>query len=565
MTSLKWIFRPAVLIGFSILLVVAATVVVFPFEGGAARPQPQPVSSGDLEIAWLYPATSATTWERFALALQQTRQRLHDAYPELRWELHQNETAHAQGTPEVALSWTRDGTTSRLLFRWYKLTSQWTPEAWVDALLARRPTPLAIVGGNNSHWARELARCLAAGTQDLPPTSRPLLLLTTATADRVPLVEGRDRWGPSSGEAVSARWIDDARTVVLTSIYADRTFRFCFSNRQMATAVTRFLWTRPDLCPDADPAFLVQWTDDAYSQDLFAGYIRVLDHRAADSFLDQWGFVSGALTLGLPAPALAGWHTSAFRHETTVLLDVDSSVGTFASPNPYESKVVRDLLSQVGPVPRRPLLVLTGQQQPSRRLLRDLARSAPDTARRFVVAMGDALSFNTIFRDRQVTWPIQDLPFCLVHFAHRNPVDESAGFQASGGGSLRSPTGSSGTEDVLLFRDITEACALALLRDGGSQSTPVELAEGLQAVRFVEGRLTLGSVGVPFFATNGQRTGGTGEHVVHIQPQFVGERVLPRATIEVWARQAPRGWIRAAKPLVISFNEFEVQHGDRPQ
>ena len=65
---------------------------------------------------------------------------------------------------------------------------------------------------------------------------------------------------------------------------------------------------------------------------------------------------------------------------------------------------------------RRPLLVVTGQSQPSRRFLRALARSAPEAARRLVVATGDAIAFNTIYRDRQVAWPIQELPFALVFF-----------------------------------------------------------------------------------------------------------------------------------------------------
>jgi hypothetical protein len=367
-------------------------------------------------------------------------------------------------------------------------------------------------------------------------------------------------------------WNDDSRTVLLPAIYPDRTFRFCFTNRQMVTAVTRFLWGQPELRPDSDPAYIVQWTDDSYSQDLSAGCMRVLDHRAADNYLQQWGFVTGAVGLGLHPATLAGWITSGFRHEASARLDVDSSVGSFAAPNPYEAKVVRDLLAQMEsarsdgttrPAPRRPLLVLTGQQQPSRRLLRDLARSAPDTARRFVVIMGDAISFNTIYRDRQVAWPIQDLPFTLIFFAHRNPIDSSAGFrpigESPGGGS---PTEASGTEDLLLYRDIVEALSLAYRGTTTPSEDATDLASGLRAVRNAGGRLTMGREGPTLFGSNGQRATGTGEHVVYLRPRFRGDRVLPRAIIEVWERQGDRSWQRRDPVLRVSFDEFEVHHGD---
>ena len=71
----------------------------------------------------------------------------------------------------------------------------------------------------------------------------------------------------------------------------------------------------------------------------------------------------------------------------------------------------------------RPLLVVTGQSTPSRRFLAELVRTSPAQARRLVVATGDAVSFNTIYRDRRVTWPIQDLPFPFVFFCHYDPID----------------------------------------------------------------------------------------------------------------------------------------------
>jgi hypothetical protein len=332
----------------------------------------------------------------------------------------------------------------------------------------------------------------------------------------------------------------------------------------MATAVTRFVWSRPDLRPEGDPAYLVQWTDDSYSQDLFRGYMRVLPHRAADNFTQQWGWLTGAVGLGLPPMALTGWQTSGFRHEGAVQLDIDSSVGSFNSPNPYEAKVVRDLLAQLrsGPASGSSLLIVTGQAQPSRRLLRDLARSAPDAPRQFVVAMGDALGFNTIYRDRQVTWPIQDLPFRLVFFSHRNPIDVSAGFHLSTGEGSSGRTRAAGTEDVLLYRDIVEAVALAFQRAGTGCTTAEELGRGLHAVQQVQDHIELkaeGRAGVALFSADGQRGSGTGEHVVYLRPVRHGDRVLPSAVIEVWARQGNRSWLRVEPSLTVSYDEFEVR------
>ena len=550
----RWGFRPAALVAISAGLLALAALVVFPFDRSEGRPQPVPVAAGEQEIVWLYPATSTTSWERLTTAVQQACERLAETYPGLEMELDSGNGGDVSLTapPRVALRW--PGARGKLVFRWYKLTSQWTPRDWVRALMARDPPPLAIVGGNSSFWARELGVCLEEETRHIAEAIRPLLLLTTATADRVITPESLPHAPRSEEDHMAA----------LTDIYPGRTYRFCFSNRQMATAVTRFVWSRPDLRPEGDPAYLVQWTDDSYSQDLFRGYMRVLPHRAADNFMQQWGWVTGAVGLGLPPMALAGWQTSGFRHEGAVQLDVDSSVGSFNSPNPYEAKVVRDLLAQLrsGPALGSSLLIVTGQTQPSRRLLRDLARSAPDAPRQFVVAMGDALGFNTIYRDRQVTWPIQDLPFRLVFFSHRNPIDVSAGFHLSTGEGSSGRTRAAGTEDVLLYRDIVEAVALAFQRSGTGCTTAEELARGLHAVQQVHDHIELpaeGRAGVALFSPDGQRGSGTGEHVVYLRPVRQGDRVLPRAVIEVWARQGDRSWLRVEPSLTVSYDEFEVR------
>jgi hypothetical protein len=593
----RWIFRPIVLIAVSVALVGTAAVIVFRSESGPLQPQRPPLRPGDQEIAWIYPATSTGSWERFVAAVRRTRKRLQVDYPGLEVQDRSAPAAGSgsTGVPEIVLA--RPGG-RRLVFRWYKLTSDWSPEAWVKELLARRPYPLAIIGGNTSLWARELAIHLQLAGADLPEAQRPLLILTTATADRV----SRPEWMPATPPRPGAAPDEEAKQVELAEIYPERTYRFCFTNRQMATAVTQFLWRRADLRPDADQAYLVQWTDDPYSKDLCIGYWRVLDRRVVDTMLQQWAFVSGCVGQGLPAPALAGWLTTGFRHEGPYTLRIPSGVGGFDLPNTYEQRDVEFLLGafpkeektllvplkavpgQSGGsaregddrtkiVPLR-LLVVTGQAGPSRRFLRELDRAAPDLVRRFVVATGDSISFNTIYRDRIVTWPIQDLPFTLALFSHRNPIDEKAGFRplSRKEGQRNDVVAASGTEDLLLYGDIVEAIVQAGASPVKGIRDAATLAGGLDALHLDGDRLVHQPRGRPLFSprSKGMRNSFTGEHVVCLRPHFEGRRVQGEATIEVWARlpgadpEHPE-W-KSAGLLPVSYNESRVPrerpHGD---
>ena len=63
------------------------------------------------------------------------------------------------------------------------MTSDLGTDEWVSELAHRDPAPLAIIGGGTSDRARDLAEAMADRTTWHP--ERPLLLLTTATADQV--------------------------------------------------------------------------------------------------------------------------------------------------------------------------------------------------------------------------------------------------------------------------------------------------------------------------------------------------------------------------------------------
>jgi hypothetical protein len=577
---LRAIFRPSILIALSAAVVVGAVIVVFQGPPALGRPTPLPVLAGEREIVWLYPATNAASWERFVAAVRRIAERLRGDRAGVQADDRFAFPHQTAAVPEVSLSLNRPE--SRFVFRWYKLTGDWKTRDWIEALLSRQPPPLAIIGGSSSDSARELATCLNRSAAELPAKDRPLLLLTNATADNVaPYSEGE------SGQLASA----ETTSVPMTRLYPGRTFRFCFSNKQMATAVSDFIWWRDDLRPDKDPVYMAQWNDDSYSRDLIDGFGKGLRQLMARDLANQWTWTVNQLLYNFP-PGLVGGifpeqrlatDPNEERSASTFRLDIppvpcriDSSVGSFDIPNRFEAKAAGDMLDALlFQSQNRPLLIVAGQVQPSRRLLRGLVRGMPSLSKRvqIVVAAGDAIAFNTVYRDRHVSWNIQDLPFSLVFFCHRNPIDADAGFRVHSRedglsrNDERDSAAETGTEDILLFGDIVEA----LVQTGAPvQATlcanAVELAERLAEARREDDHIVYGGAGVPLFDREGQRRNGTGEHVVCLQPMWnedFKDRLLPCATIEVWAwqrrnwDQGERGqhWQRRGEPLIVWYSD----------
>jgi hypothetical protein len=533
---MRWLLRPWLFLTLSAAVVIGAVLLTWAWGVFDVRAGPVPVVPGDREIVWLYPATNPAAWERFIAALRRAGERLPGLQADIGPSTFPRNTT---APPEAAL--VLPGGRGRLVFRWYKLTSEWKARDWINALLTRNPPPLAIIGGSSSDTARDLAIILRQLTSSVPENKRPLLLLTTATADRV-VAEGINTSVPRDGDPE----IEPTLGISLGLLYPGRTFRFSFSNRQMAAAVTRFIWSQEDLRPDRDPAYMVRWEDDSYSRDLVDGFGDSLVSLMAAKACRQWGWITGAVCGcgplfpgGGPIPSDSiGLEASGFcLSEGAPISAVDSSVGSFDRPNRFESQVARELLDEYRKPrtggqqpPARPLLMVTGQSQPCRRFLRALLRSNPDLARHFVVATGDALAFNTIYRDRQEAWPIQDLPYPLVFFCHHNPIDRDAGFRPDGEGDLAATTG---TEEVLLDQDIIESLTWAATAEG------VEgVRARLQNVRLGDdGHVSPSGEGTRLFGSHGGRRTGTGEHVVCLRPRMVpGEPA--KATIEVWAWRA---------------------------
>jgi hypothetical protein len=532
---MNWLLRPSLLLVASTALAVTAIILIIRAPGGETRLEPRPLLDGDQELVFLYQANSGATWERFVAAAEQ----LH-AQRGVPFDASRAYPKQTTDVPELVIQTESGG--GRLVFRWYKLTGTQKAGDWVDALLSRSRPPLAFIGGSTSDAALELADELNSRAARLPVEKRPLLLLTTATAD---FVEQRG--------IPEAQTAPDEFGVRLTEVYKDRTFRFCFTNRQMAGAVIDFLWSQPDLRPDPDPVYYVYWNDDSYSKDLATQFEFALNRAGSRAVARECGWALGLAATGaypwhLALPRAAPMHTGAI----VPAQNISSSVGTFDQPNRWEWDAARWHLEEFRKqgARRRPLLVLTGQSKPSRRFLRAMEQNDRANARQFIVACGDSLAFNTVFRDRDVAWPIQDLPFDLVLYCHRNPVDSEAGFQPDGStASEPISAGSTGTEDKLLFEDLLAALVDAASGPRGSVNS-ITTAERLRSVR-VRDRL--------LFRPNGNRQSATGEHVVWLRPTVQDGREIPEATLTVWsavAGEEPSGrWQLAAPPRIINYEK----------
>jgi hypothetical protein len=501
--------------------------------GSSALAQVREVPAGDQEIAWINGATNGATWERFIAGVR----RLQENWPQLQVDTAKAFPEQTTAVPEISLGF---GTGGKVWIRWYKLTSDSPAEKWIDQLARRQPPPLALIGGGSSDRARDLARALERQTGW--HGAKPLLLITTATADQVCLAgEQQQLIQPEGSEA----WTD------LMAIYPGRSFRFCFTNRQMAEAVIDFVWSQPELrphgnlaqalgavaaaagaCPLEGVAFLVagsvpsinalKWLDDPYSIDL----------------AERFGEVF----------ARPEYQPNRF--------DIDFipySVGGFWTPNAQEEQKTRML---IGRLPgQRSLLVLAAVDRPARRVLRTLAAAAPREARNLVAVTGDSIGFNVIYRDREFAWNSQELPIPLVFFCHQDPIAWPKYDPVS------PPSFASATDDVLLnaelLRIVLEA-AYPPTGDPGSRGPLVADADALAR--------QMRTLHAGYFDASGNRQGGSGEYIVCRRPHIEGDRVLSSATIEVWRRPPPpavgpappKGWQRVRQPLIIDEAGFAL-------
>lgn len=513
--------------------------------GWPSQAHVRPVPPGDQEIAWIAPATSGDSWERLVAALRQMQQngpknRLDDA---LQLDLEKAFLDLTADVPEIGLS-LGGPTSAKLWVRWYKLSGDNDSRHWIANLRDRRQPPLAIIGGDTSDRALALAESLREAQPSWSGPA-PLLLITTATADRfLP----KDQ---TAGMTAHEEWPK------LMGIYPDRSFRFAFTNQRMVQAVLDFIrqtprvwlpksleptvsagviapghaWTSLSMLGAAGPwrpyfLYTLAWGDDGYSKDLSEMFFK--------QFAEQTAGRIGADGVSNVADG-----------------SVPYSTGDQFQANPRENIAVNLFLADRGGLrDQQHLLVLPTGAQRMRRFLRTLCRQAPLEIRNVVVVNGDAISFNTVYRDRDVAWNILDMPVPLVFFSHRDPIDPAAGFDPH--------KAATGTQDVLLYRDIFQALlGVAFQQDRSLHDADGALAR-LRTLRWQGQRIRLPDMnspadGLAFFDADGDRAPGTGEHIVWLRPVYKDTRNLPQATITVW-RVAGTGWQLSGAPLEVFYN-----------
>jgi hypothetical protein len=489
--------------------------------GDLNESQVMALEGGDQEIVFLEPATSTDDWSRLVTALDQLAAdwpKINPTLPALRISLDDAFPPLTADVPEIVLS-RADAPKQKLRLRWYKISGEHDAASWISKLQARKRQPLAIIGGSTSDRAAKLAYTLKKYFGDDAAQASPVFLITTATSEKT------------------------AKLKSLINVYDQRSFRFSFTNQKMVESLLAFVQHRhyPDADRDwaqnlwvnkqPDPAVpanavsatmhAVTWEDDRYSQDMNSLF--------EIEFKKKENFPKGE-----------------FIHEPTI----PYSVGGFFHPAPQEQVVVGTFLARPTPVTPHSFLVLPTTTVRMRRFLINLRQRSPLDARNLVVLNGDAISFHTVYRDREVMWNILDLPYSLVFFSHRNPIGHAAGFTWTKDDAHPERT-TTGTHDILLYRDLFEAFLYAAYDEGKLLNDPLRIRERLQATCWVDpppDRQKLESPRVRnplvhtleaptrFFDADGNRQSHTGEHIVWVKPNFTEDRVDLISKISVWAR-----------------------------
>jgi hypothetical protein len=543
MGRFRWLLL--VVLGSVIAATVGVGVWAFGFRQPSGLPRPLTVPSGDQEIAWLHNTTDGSTWALFVIGLKRAEMPVDGVPSELTVDDTNAFPEQTTLVPEVVL--TRAGYAGKCRVRWYKISGEASTSDWVQALAARDPAPLAIIGGATSDRAHELALALAkqTGWQG----DRPLLLITTATIDIVIT----DQDDPSHFARVP-----DQRSLV--EVYPGRSFRFCFGNAQMVRAVTEFVLQDPTLHPGplgwpwlraataaaangwavlpglADlgrkpTVFPLEWQDDPYSGDLY------------NQFREHLYTVLGGHAGPSNAPRIV--RDPAFS--------IPFSVGGFSRPNAGEAAAIRAILRNLPPPGERSLIVIPTVSNPIRRILLTLSERVPAAGRRLVAITGDGVSVNTFYRDAEWAWPARSIPIPIVFFAHANPFawDTTDGPPPPPGYRLE-PKNS--TEDVLHATNMMRIVADAIFPPtaAGQLSRIADRADDV-AARF-HARPD------KFFGEHGNRRGRRGEYVVVLRPTTrYGDTApgtpRPESTIEVFRREDVGRWVRVGVVPVLQEGE----------
>jgi hypothetical protein len=517
----------------------------------AAQAAVRPVPPGCQEIAWIAAATSAEPWERLVAALKQLQRDWPTLYPgqALQLNLDRAFLDLTADVPEIGLGLA--GNDAMLWIRWYKLSGENDSAQWVASLRKRGNPPVAIVGGDTSDRALAMAQALEE-IKNAWAGPAPLFCITTATAERY---SAKER---APGLTPHEQWPK------LMAVYPGRTFRFSFTNSRMVEAVLDFVrdtpqvWLLKQSQPATCAATVTAATVSAATAWTSLGLLAAAGHfQPYYIYTIAWGDDGYSKDL---AEIFARQFAEQFPHgkdETANVYDgyIAYGVGDYYQANPRERTAIDFfLVNRAGLSDKQHLLVLPTNAQRARRFLRTLCRAAPLETRNLVVVNGDAISFNNIYRDRDVAWNILDIPLPLVFFSHRDPIDAGAGFHPH--------KAATATQDLLLFRDIVEALIHAGHDQGRLLASADDLRTRLGQLRWSNGRIAAppSEQGLAFFDAEGNRAPGTGEHIVWLHPRFEGTRILPRATITVW-HVAEGAWRVTGEPLDVLYNSSSAEAG----
>jgi hypothetical protein len=344
-------------------------------------------------------------------------------------------------------------------------------------------------------------------------------------------------------------------------LFPGRSFRFCFTNEQMAQAVVDFVWSQPDLRPYGNPLPAIAAAlapDPLAAVGLLAAHAKTFPPSAAALEWDDDPY-----SVDLSRQFKLALHESQWPAVFVRLNRIPFSVGGFDRPNVWEAEAAGRLVREQWSPWERQLLVLPAAPAAARRVLRALTGAAPLAGRNLVAIGGDSMNINTVYRDGDIAWNVRAVPVPFVFFTHQNPVAwdevpesvvrESVQRKPSGNSrsTLHSPPSTellppNGTDDVLLHADLVRRLAEAAFPQSGLLSSADALAERLRDRQ------------PAYFDTSGDRQGGRGEYVVCLRPQILdadgpAAQVLAAATLDVWTRSAVSGAVgvsgAATEPL----------------
>lgn len=540
--------------------------------GYANESQVKALDDDDQEIALIEPATNVDDWGRIVTALrliERDWRTLNPALPALHVELAGAFPRLTAEVPEIVIG-LGESAHRRLRLRWYKISGEHDADSWVRKLHARARAPLAVIGGGTSDRAVRLAGALQMIYPQAEQPS-PVLLITTATAEKI------------DGD------------VPLIDVYPGRSFRFSFTNQKMVESLLQFaqhrrfgegqswarnLWvSRP-----ADPAVLTG---------------AVASMVGCGDFWHAWALFRSYPHLQPYTMHAVSWEDERYSKDMTQLFaqefkkrnplgeffqegSIRYGIGGFFHPSPLEQDTVGTFLARPTPVTPHSFLVLPTQTVRMRRFLINLRQRSPLDARNLVILNGDAIPFHAVYRDRDVIWNILDLPYSLVFFSHRNPIDHAAGFtwtpddraEAMDAFPQRTTTG---TQDILLYRDLFEALLYAASDHGEPITDPLRVRQRLRATCWrlpPPGAAATESPRVcnpevhgdpgqhrPFFDDDGNRRSHTGEHIVWVKPNFYEERVDLTGKISVWTIRPDRddGAWSLVEAVDASYNQSQQE------